>query len=90
MLVTNQRLDKLTACCVNLAACGMLDGPCLALNIITVPLLPPPPTPPSPLTHDLDDDVVDRPRVLASVSLTRTQGKSTFFFVNIIDTGVLL
>ena len=90
MLATNQRLDKLTACCVNLAARGMLDGPCLAPNIIPIPLLPPPPTPPSPPTHDLDDDAVDGPRVLASVTLARTRGKSTFFFVNIIDTDVLL
>ena len=90
MLVTNQRLDKLAACHVNLAAHGMLDGPCLAPNIIPIPLLLPPPTPPSPLTHDLDDDVVDGPRVLTSVTLARTQGKSTFFFVNIIDTDVLL
>lgn len=90
MLVTNQRLDKLAACRVNLAARGMLDGPCLAPNIIPIPLLLPPPTPPSPPTHDLDDDAVDGPRVLASVTLARTRGKSTFFFVNIIDTDVLL
>ena len=79
MLVTNQRLDKLTACHVNLAARGMLDGPCLAPNIIPIPLPLPPPTPPSPPTHDLDDDAVDGPRVLASVTLARTWGKSTFF-----------
>ena len=72
MLVTNQRLDKLTACHVNLAARGMLDGPCLAPNIIPIPLPLPPPTPPSPPTHDLDDDAVDGPRVLASVTLART------------------
>ena len=89
MLLTNQRLDKLTACHVNLTACGMLNGPCLAPNMIPIHLPLPPPTPPSPLSH-VDDDVVDGPRVLASVSLARTQGKSTFFFVNIIDTDVLL
>jgi len=76
MLLTNQRLNKLAACHVNFAACSMLDGPCLAPNIIPIP----PPPPPLPPPHDLDDDSVDGPRVLASVSLARTQGQSTFFF----------
>ena len=76
MLLTNQRLDKLAACRVDFAARSMLDGPCLAPNIIPIP----PPPPPLPPPRDLDDDSVDGPRVLASVSLVRTRGQSTFFF----------
>jgi hypothetical protein len=78
MLLTNQRIDKLAACRINLAACSMLDGPCLAPGVIPIhPLLPLPPLP----RHDPDDDAVDGPRVLASVSLARTRGKSMFLLV---------
>ena len=70
MLLTNQRSDKLTAFRVHLTACSMLDGPCLAPGII--PILPAPP-------HDPDDNAVDGPRALASVSLARNQGKLIFF-----------
>jgi hypothetical protein len=66
MLLTNQRIDKLTTFRVNLTARSMLDGPCLAPGLI--PILPPPP-------HDPDDGAVDGPRVLASVSLARYRGK---------------
>ena len=69
MLLTNQRIDKLTACRVNLTAHSMLDGPCLAPSVIPIaPLLLLPPLP----SHDPDDDAVDGPRVLASMSLART------------------
>jgi hypothetical protein len=37
MLLTNQRIDKLAACCINLTAHGMLDGPCLAPGVIPTP-----------------------------------------------------
>jgi hypothetical protein len=72
MLITNQRIDKLTAFRVNLTARSMLDGPCLAPGV--VPILPPPP-------HKPDDDVVDEPRALASVSLARNRGNPTFLIV---------
>ena len=70
MLLTNQRSDKLTAFHVYLTACSMLDGPCLAPGVI--PILPAPP-------HDPDDNAVDGPRALASVSLARNRGKLIFF-----------
>jgi hypothetical protein len=78
MLLTNQRIDKLAACRVNLAARSMLDGPCLAPGVIPIaplPLLPPRPS------HDPDDDAVDGPRVLASASLARTRGKLMFLLI---------
>jgi len=69
MLLTNQRIDKLAACHINLTAHGMLDGPCLAPGVIPIPpLLLPPPLP----SQDPEDDAVDGPRVLASMSLART------------------
>jgi len=86
MLLTNQRLNKLAACRVDFAARSMLDGPCLAPNVIPIRPLPLPPPP----SHDLDDDAVDGPRVRASVSLARTRGKSMFFVVYVISTDVLL
>jgi len=33
MLITNQQLNKLAATWVDFAACGMLDGPCVAANV---------------------------------------------------------
>jgi hypothetical protein len=72
MLIINQRIDKLTAFRVNLTARSLLDGPCLAPGVIPI-LLPPP--------HDPDDDAVDGPRALASVSLARHRGKLTFLIV---------
>ena len=88
MLLTNQRLDKLAACRVDLSARNMLEGPCLAPGVIPIfigvlPLLSP------PLPQDRDDDAVDEPRVLASVSLARTRGKSSFLPIYI-NTHVLL
>ena len=78
MLLTNQRIDKLAACRVDLIACSMLDGPCLAPGVIPIPpLLPLPPLP----NHDPDDDAVDGLRVLASISLARSQGKLMFLLV---------
>jgi hypothetical protein len=77
MLLSNQRIDKLAACRVSLTTRHMLDGPCLALDAVPIvlPLLPPLPG------HDPDDGAVDVPRVLASVSLARKRGKSTFLLV---------
>ena len=49
MLLTNQRSDKLTAFCIHLTACSMLDSPCLAPGVI--PILPAP-------LHDPDDNAV--------------------------------
>jgi len=65
MLLTNQRIDKLAACHVNLTAHSMLDGPCLAPGVIPIPcLLLPAPLP----SHDPDDDdAVDGLRVLTSI-----------------------
>lgn len=77
MLFTNQRIDKLTAFRVHLTTRGMLDGPCLAPDVIPI-LLPPP--------HDLDDDAVDGPKALASVSLAASRGKTTFLIVWVINT----
>ena len=37
MLLTNQRLDKLAASCVDFAARGMLDGPLLTSGIANNP-----------------------------------------------------
>ena len=70
MLLTNQRIDKLEACRVTFAARNMLDGPAPGvIHIVPLPSLP---------NHDPDDGAVDERRVLASVSLARTRGKSTF------------
>lgn len=80
MLMTNQRVDKLAACRASLTARNLLDGPCLAPGVAPfIPLLPIPPLP----RDEIDDNAVDTPRVLASVSLARTRGKSalTFFLV---------
>jgi hypothetical protein len=82
MLETNQRLDKLAVYRVDVFARSMLNGPCLAPNIIPIPPLPAQALPPS---RDLDDDSVDGPRVLASVSLARTRGSAAFFTYIIID-----
>jgi hypothetical protein len=61
----------------------MLNGPCLAPSID--PIAPP------PLVHrDLDDDAVDGPQVLASVSLARTRGNTTLLYTHSIFTNVLL
>ena len=114
MLLTNQRIDKLAACCINLTTRNMLDGPCLAPGVNPIiympsllapgvdpiipipplapgvdhiipipplvpginPIIPMPPLPPFG-RHDLDDDAVERLRSIASVSLAKTQGKST-------------
>jgi hypothetical protein len=78
MLLTNQRIDKLAACRVNFTARSMLDGPCLAPDVI--PIIPPPPLPPVP-GPDPDDDAINGPRAATSVSLALTRGKSTFFLV---------
>jgi hypothetical protein len=72
MLLTNQRSDKLTTFHVNLTARSMLDGPCLAPGVI--PILPAPP-------NDPDDNAVDEPRALTSISLARNRGKLTFLIV---------
>jgi hypothetical protein len=77
MLLTNQRLDKLMACCVHFAAHSMLDGLCLASHLDPIP-------PPLPLPHDPDDDAAEGPRVLASVSLALSRGRSTFFLIYIL------
>jgi hypothetical protein len=77
MLLTNQRLDKLAACRVDFDAHSMLNGPCLAPSID--PIAPPPPV--QPLHRDLDDDAVDGPQVLASVSLARTRGNATLLYI---------
>ena len=61
MLITNQRLDKLTAARNNFIACGML----------------PPECGPPPGFHDDEDDdggPTDHDRVLADVRLARTPG----------------
>ena len=81
MLLTNQRIDKLAACRINLTARNMLDGPCLAPGI--VPIIPMLPLPPHP-RHDPDDDAVDGPRAVTSISLARTQGKSMFVVRSVI------
>ena len=41
MLLTNQMIDKLAACCINLTTRNMLDGLCLAPVIN--PIIPMPP-----------------------------------------------
>ena len=81
MLLANQRIDKLAACPINLTARNMLDGPCLAPSI--VPIIPIPPLPPHP-RHDPDDDAVDGPRAVTSLSLARTRGKSMFLVRSVI------
>ena len=84
MLLTNQRIDKLVACRINLTARNMLDGPCLAPGIL--PIIPPPPLPPLPRNNP-DDDAIDGPRTAAGVSLAKTRGKSAFLLVYAIDTN---
>ena len=95
MLLTNQRIDKLAACHINLTTCNMLDGPCLAPGVDPIipmvelapdvdPIIPMPPLPPFG-RHDPDDDAVDRPRAIASVLLAKTRGKSSFLLVYIIN-----
>ena len=81
MLLTNQRIDKLAAFRVNLTTHNMLDGPCLAPDVVPIiPMLPLPPL----LGHDPADDAVDGPRAITSVSLARTRGKSRFSFKSLI------
>ncbi|EKM57346.1 uncharacterized protein PHACADRAFT_172980 [Phanerochaete carnosa HHB-10118-sp] len=77
MLVTNQRLDKLAAFRVELAARGMLDGPLPGL-LTHFPLSPPPPqlaiptTKGSLPTDDNDDEgAIDGDQVEAEVVLAR-------------------
>ena len=73
MLLANQRLDKLAACCTYFSTCNMLDGPCLAPGVIPVlllPLLPP------LLMDDPDDMAVNEARANMKALLARTQGKS--------------
>ena len=77
MLLMNQRLDKLEAHHVNLSACNMLEDPCLAPGVIPI-FIGVLPLPSPPLPQDPDNDAVDEPRVFASVSLARTQGKLSF------------
>ena len=81
MLLTNQRIDKLTAFRIYLTTCHMLDGPCLAPGVFPI-VLPPP--------HNHEYDAVDGPRALASVSLARNRGKPTFLIVQVINTNILL
>ena len=80
MLLSNQRSDKLAACRVDLTARNMLDGPCLAPGVIPIRSPSLPPLLPCP-GHDQDDEAVDGPRVLPSVSLARRRGKPTFLIV---------
>ena len=61
MLLTNQRIDKLAACRINFTTRNMLDGPCLAPNV--VPIIPMPPLPPHP---DPDNNAVDGPRAVTA------------------------
>jgi hypothetical protein len=73
MLVTNQRLDKLSVSHVHLAAHGMLNGPCLAQHLVPLPVSP-------PLDHgDINIEAVDGPKVSASVSLAWTRGTRPSF-----------
>jgi hypothetical protein len=64
MLLTNQHIDKLSACHVDFAERGMLQGPCLAptVEIQTVHIA---------VNEDPDDEVVEGPRVLATVELAK-------------------
>ena len=87
MLLSNQRIDKLAACHVDFTARSMLDGPCLAPGVI--PIIPLPPLPPV-AEPDPDDDAIDGPRAVASISLAISQGKSTFFLVINTNACVLL
>jgi hypothetical protein len=75
MLLTNQRIDKLDACRTHLTTRNMLDGPCLAPGVI--PVFPPLPLP----RHDPDDDAVNGPRAISSISLAKSRGKSPFSLV---------
>lgn len=67
MLLTNQRIDKLSACRVDFAERGMLQGPCLAPNIEiqTVRIA---------TNEDPDDEVVEGHQVLATVELAKQHG----------------
>ena len=82
ILLTNQRLDKLAACHVNVSAHNMLEGPCLAPGVIPI-FIRVLPLPSPPLPQDPDNNAVDEPRVLVSISLARTQGKSTILLIYI-------
>ena len=79
MLLANQRIDKLEACCIDLTTRNMLDGPCLAPGII--PIIPMPLPLPLLPGQDPDNNAVDGPRAVISVSLARHRGKSVFFLV---------
>lgn len=70
MLVTNQRLDKLAAARADFVERGMLDGPCLAPNIVieTVHV---------PNNEDPDDEAAEGPRVLATVKLAKRKGNAS-------------
>jgi hypothetical protein len=72
MLLTNQRIDKLEACRIDLSSRNMLDGPCLASGVF--PVIPPLPLPLLP-EHNPDDNAVNEPRAVTSVLLASSRGK---------------
>lgn len=76
MLLTNQRLDKLSACREDFKARGMLIGSCSAEPVL---LYPDPPLDQNPAqpehVDDGDSDPVNGPRADAQVILAKTKGK---------------
>ncbi|KAG2059973.1 hypothetical protein BDR06DRAFT_1062827 [Suillus hirtellus] len=89
MLVTNQRLDKLTASRQDFYACGMLNGTCLTSVLTTLNAQAPrehddtgqhePPVSSPPGEDENEDfDIIDDPTsVLAHIELTKTPQLST-------------
>ena len=75
MLVANQRLDKLVACRVNFTACHMLDGLSLRLTTQHHELPAPIPILIAPI---IEDDAIEGPRVMATMTLSKTPGINLF------------
>lgn len=84
MLLTNQRLDKLSACREDFKARGMLIGSCAAP--VVMPLEPPPDQPENPILHvdDSDSEPAEGPRADAQVILAKKKGvhKATYIIYN--------
>lgn len=72
MLLTNQRLDKLTAAHIDFTDRGMLEGPCLAPNIVVETIRIP-----TNADADADAEIIDGPQVLATVKLAKKHGKTS-------------
>jgi hypothetical protein len=78
MLLTNQRLDKLAASCVDFVARGMLQGPLLTSGLPIGPAPEPPSSEPGSSDGTQDAKAVDGITSVGDVKLARNPGESSF------------